>query len=91
MAEQQSILISGRQRVEITGVKKVDDFDKSEILLETNLGALQIKGEDLHIAELLLEEGRLVAEGEICSTAFVEPRGSRAKKKGTSLRDRIIK
>lgn len=48
-----------RRTGSITGVSDVISFDISEVLLETDLGMMQIKGADLHVNRLTLEKGRL--------------------------------
>ena len=49
----------------MTGVKKVQSFDPKEILLETELGILSIKGEQLGIKLLNLEEGKVDLQGHV--------------------------
>ena len=89
---EQKMIVTDRNTLELQGVQKVEDFDKNEIYLETKLGNLQIKGEDLHIAQLLLEEEALMVTGTIQSVAFVEERGGKGRhKKGKSLLERITK
>ena len=89
---EQKMIVTERNTLELQGVQKVEDFDKHEIYVETRLGNLQIKGEDLHIAQLLLEEEALMVTGTIQSVAFVEERGSKTRhKKGKSLLERITK
>lgn len=72
--KQNSILIKDGNFLQMQGVLRVDDFDKDEINLATNLGPLVIKGRELHIAQLLLENEELAVEGEICSVCFEEPK-----------------
>lgn len=78
-----SICINDGKFLELHGVLRVDDFDKDEINLDTNLGPLIIRGRDLHIAQLLLEEEQLSVEGEITSVCFEE---SKPKKQGSFLK-----
>ena len=46
------INITDRKSINITGVKKIDNFDDKEFLIETNMGYLIIKGNDLEIIKL---------------------------------------
>ena len=48
-----------------TGILDVLSFDVGEILLETELGMLDLKGKDLHVNRLNLEKGEADIEGEI--------------------------
>ena len=79
-----SILIKEGESFEMSGVLRVDDFDKDEINLDTNLGSLIIKGKNLHIAHLLLEEQQLVVEGEIRGVYFEDQ--TKQKKRGSLLK-----
>ena len=54
------IAMMNRRTGSITGVTDVISFDIAEVLLETELGMLQIKGADLHVNRLSLEKGRLI-------------------------------
>ena len=59
-----------RKRMEIGGVKDVKSFDESEVILDTDLGQLEIAGEELHISVLDLEKGRVTLDGRIDSVAY---------------------
>ena len=47
-----SITLSERKNIIINGVKKIDSFDEEEFYLETTMGDLIIKGEELEIIKL---------------------------------------
>lgn len=57
--------VANREQVQVTGVLAVDNFDDQEVTLETELGALTIRGEELHIKQLDLETGQFAVEGYI--------------------------
>jgi sporulation protein YabP len=78
----QTIYIEGKEKMCIQGALKVDDFDQNTILLETVLGDMQIKGADLHIEELLLDEEKLSLSGSIQSVSFVETKATKRKRSG---------
>ena len=59
------LTIMNRRAGSITGVSDVISFDISEVLLETELGMLDLKGKDLHVNRLNLEKGEADIEGEI--------------------------
>ena len=44
-----SITLNERKNIVISGVKKIESFDKEEFLLETNMGFIIIKGKELEI------------------------------------------
>ena len=59
-AKSHKVLLVNRGNGAFSGVVDVLSFDVAEILLETELGMLLIKGQDLHVNRLSLEiEGRI--------------------------------
>lgn len=83
------ISMMNRRTGSITGVSDVISFDISEVLLETELGMLQIKGADLHVNRLSLEKGEIDLEGRIDSIQYSEI--SDFKKGGESLLNRLFR
>ena len=59
------VLLANRKSGAFSGVVDVLSFDVAEILLETELGMLLIKGHDLHVNRLTLEKGEIDIEGRI--------------------------
>ena len=59
------LILSNRKTGSFTGILDVLSFDVGEILLETELGMLHIKGKDLHVNRLNLEKGEADIEGEV--------------------------
>ena len=45
------IWISGRKSGTVTGISDVLSFDETEILMDTEMGMLSIKGKGLHISK----------------------------------------
>lgn len=74
-----NVSLNGRKELFLQGVKHVDSFDESEIILETNMGTLVLKGEGLHITQLNLETGSLAAEGFFNAVQYVESKGKMEK------------
>lgn len=83
------IAMMNRRTGNITGVSDVISFDISEVLLETEMGMLQIKGADLHVNRLSLEKGEIDLEGRIDSIQYSEI--SDFKKGGESLLNRLFR
>ena len=67
---QHKITMENREKLFLTGVEDVDSFDEAEIRVYTSEGQLTIKGEDLHISRLNVDEGELCVEGEIESLVY---------------------
>ena len=59
------VLLINRKSGAFSGVVDVLSFDVEEILLETELGMLHIKGKDLHVNRLNLDKGEVDIEGMI--------------------------
>ena len=53
------ISIAERKNILVTGVKKIESFDKEEFLLDTTLGFLIIKGNGLEIIKLDTIKGNI--------------------------------
>ena len=66
------IVLTGRERLEITGVEEVESFDENTIVMSTSLGALLVRGEGLHIETLSLDGGALKVEGRVESLSYEE-------------------
>jgi sporulation protein YabP len=85
------LVVDNREKVEISGVLNVDSFDDQEIILETEQGLLAMRGEELHIKHLNLEQGELIIEGFLLEFAYSEERSSRLKDRGKSFFERLFK
>jgi len=85
------LVVDNREKVEISGVINVDSFDDQEIILETEQGLLAMRGEELHIKHLNLEQGELVIEGFLLELAYSEARSARLKDRGKSFFERLFK
>lgn len=89
--ERHRLIINNRERIEVTGVLHVDSFDDQEIVLETEQGLLAMRGEELHIKHLNLEQGELLIEGFFLELAYSEERGQKARDRGKSFLERLFK
>lgn len=78
-----SIIWKGRKNGSITGVKDVRSFDENTVILETELGLLTIKGKELHMGRLMLEQGEVELEGCVDSMVYS---GSNPIKRGSMMK-----
>ena len=53
------IILDERERLSVTGVTDVIAFDEETITADTDMGVITIRGENLHISKLNLEDGIL--------------------------------
>ena len=76
-----SVSINERKNILITGVKKIDSFDEEEFYLETTMGDLIIKGEELEIIKLDTYQGNVSIKGKVDSLTYTED-GKKNKESG---------
>ena len=69
----------GRKTLSLTGVKEVVSFDAKEVILETVQGMLLLRGDEMNVTRLLVEQGEVDLEGRIDSLVYTE-RGKGAKR-----------
>ncbi len=61
----QNIYLEDRKKLSITGVEQVESFNDNTIVLFTVRGGVTIKGEELNISKLNLDDGNVKIDGEI--------------------------
>jgi sporulation protein YabP len=69
-----SLMIEDRKQITITDVADVESFDEEAILLSLHSGGLLLKGQDLHIQKLDIEEGKAIITGTVNSAAYTAKR-----------------
>lgn len=78
-----SVYWKDRKQGTVTGVTDVLSFDETTVVLETEQGMMTLKGKNLHIGRLTLEQGEVELEGELDSIVYS---GSRPGKKGSLMK-----
>lgn len=73
----------------ITGVKKIENFDKEQFLLETIMGFMLIKGSDLELVKLDTLQGNVSIKGTISSIDYIDDNVK--KNKEDSIFSRLFK
>ncbi len=66
----QNLILENRNKLSISGVKDVLSFDDQVVIMETELGLLTVKGEDLKINKLSIDTQEVVVEGEINNLGY---------------------
>jgi len=84
----QNIVLENREKLSITGVNDVLSFDDQIVILETQLGLLTIKGENLRINKLSIDSEEVTIEGEIFNLSYSE---KEIERKSSSLLGKIFK
>lgn len=82
------ITITNRRTMLLTGINDVLSFDANEILLETVQGILMIRGDELHVNRLSLEQGEVDVEGRIDSLSYSD--NNKFVKSGETLMSRLF-
>ncbi len=68
----QNILMENRQRLNISGVIDVINFDEQTVCVNTELGLLTVKGMSLKLNKLNLDNTELMIEGDIMSLVYTD-------------------
>ncbi len=85
----QNLILENRGKLSISGVLDVLSFDDQVVILETELGLLTVKGENLRINKLSIDTSEVIVEGDIASLTYSDNK-TVEKNKG-SLISKIFK
>ncbi len=69
-----NIIMEDRRKLSVSGVTDIDSFDEQTIIAITGAGELTIRGWNLHITRLNLEQTELMVDGEISSLTYTDTR-----------------
>lgn len=83
----QNLILENREKLSISGVIDVLSFDDQIVILETELGMLTIKGEDLRINKLSIDTQDVIIEGNIVSLSYSD----KEERKSGNLLGKIFK
>lgn len=86
---QHRLVIENREHTQVSGVIHVESFDNEEVVMETELGLLAVRGENLHIKHLNLEQGEVLIDGYLLELAYAETSGRGAK--GKNIWERLFR
>ena len=84
----QNIILENREKLTLCGVRDVLSFDDQIVIVETELGLLTIKGQNLKITKLSIDTGDVVVEGDILNLGYSE---KTLDKKGTSIMNKLFR
>ena len=79
-----------RKNVSISGVKKIDSFDSEELLIESVMGIMVLKGEGLELIKLDTMQGVVTIKGMVNSLTYVDEKSTQ-KNKENSVISRLFK
>lgn len=84
----QNLVLENREKLSISGVLDVLSFDDQVVVVETELGLLNIKGDNLRINKLSLDTSEVIVEGNVYSLNYSD---KNPDKKSGSLIGKIFK
>lgn len=74
------VVMRGRRLIDITGVKQVESFDNEEFLLETVMGFLAVRGQNLQMKNLDVDKGIVSIKGKVFDLVYYDDHdGGKAK------------
>ena len=79
----QNLILENRGKLNISGVLDVLSFDDQVVMVDTELGLLTVKGENIRINKLSLDTAEVIIEGEISSLTYSQ--NKQDKSSGTLL------
>jgi sporulation protein YabP len=75
----QNLILENREKLSVSGVIDVESFNDESVIIDTELGVLVVRGEDLHINKLNIDNSELSIEGDIISCEYSDRDDSRSK------------
>lgn len=84
----QNLVLENRGKLSISGVLDVLSFDDQVVMIETELGLLTCKGENLRINKLSIDTSEVIVEGDISYLAYSD---NNHEREGQSILSKIFK
>lgn len=84
------MVMVNRHTLDVSGVINVESFDSEEFLLNTECGYLAIRGRDLHIKTLNLEQGKVAIEGSLFDVGYLDE-GNRPAEKAKGFFSKLFR
>lgn len=73
----QKLIMENRKCLTVSGVENVESFSETMVSLDTNFGRLLIKGENMHINKLSVDDGDFSLVGKINSLEYLKKQAKR--------------
>jgi len=71
-AQEHNLNLKNREELEMSGIEEVITFNEDKIILKSNLGRLDIKGKELNIKKLNLEDEEIQIAGYFNSIEYTD-------------------
>ena len=83
-----NLMLENRNKLNISGIIEVINFNENQILLNTNVGTMIIKGQDLKMNKLDVQNGDVVITGKVDSFVYTS---DKSKDKKDSIISRLFR
>ena len=83
-----TINITDRKTIVLSGIKKLNSFDEKEFFVDSLLGPIIIKGDNLELIKLDTFQGNISIKGKIDSILYLE---DNKKNKADNIMARLFK
>lgn len=84
-----TLYMQNRKELHLSGVQDVRSFDEQEVVLDTEMGVLIIRGGGLHMVRFTLEKGEIDIDGRVDSFVYTDK--MRRGKSGESFFARLLR
>lgn len=71
------LVLIDRETLTVDGVASLGSYDEKEIAMETERGSMTVRGDELSVKQLNLEEGKIVIEGLVRAVEYEDARRER--------------
>ena len=75
----QNIVLENREKLNVSGVNDVLSFDDQVVMIDTELGLLTVKGENIRINKLSIDTSEVIVEGDIASLTYSDKNTEKTK------------
>lgn len=83
-----NVQLIDRKTIQMNGIKKIESFNKEEFFLQSVMGYILVKGEDLELVKLDTTGGNIYIKGKIDSVNYFD---ENKKKNKESIISRLFK
>lgn len=67
-----SVQLIDRKTIQMNGIKKIESFNKEEFFLQSVMGYILVKGEELELVKLDTSGGNIYIKGKINSVSYFD-------------------
>lgn len=87
-AKKSILMLENRRKLTINGVIEVINFNESQILLNTDVGTMMVKGKELKMNKLDVQNGDVIITGKVDSFVYTS---DKSKVKKDSIISRLFR